>query len=97
MAEKVESEANYKMGKLEGELEVMQSQVIVMQTQAMLNLAKAESENDKIQIEVYRAQVQEFKERRDGIKTIIESSRNNQLDDDSRKQLESTNNAANNI
>lgn len=85
---KVESESKYKLGKLEGELEVMQSQVIVLQTQAMLNLATAEAKADGVQIDIYKAQVQEFKERREGIKTIIESSRNDRLDDDAKMQLE---------
>jgi chaperonin GroES len=82
---KVESEAQYKISKLEGELGVMDSQIILMETQAMLNLAKAQATNDDIQIKVYEAQVKEFKERRDGIKTLIDSSRNGQLDDEKRE------------
>lgn len=88
---KVQSEAQYKMGKLDGELQVMESQVIVMQTQALLNLAKAESEQNGVQIDVYKAQVQEFKERRESLTKIMESSRNGQLDDDARKLNESGN------
>lgn len=80
---KVESEANYKMGKLEGEVQVMEAQVIVMQTQAMLNLAKAEAENDGIQIKIYEAQVKEFKERREGLQGIVTAAR-----DDNKLELE---------
>lgn len=70
-----DADSKYKLGKLEGELEVMQSTVIVMQTQAMLNLAKAEAENDGIQIKVYEAQVKEFKERREGLQNILSGDR----------------------
>jgi len=80
---KVQSEAQYKMGKLEGELGVMEAQVIVMQTQAMLNLAKAEAENDGIQIKIYEAQIKEFKERREGLQNIVSAAR-----DDSKLEME---------
>lgn len=83
---KVETEAQHKMGDLEIKAQLADAQVIVMETQAMLNLAKSQAENDGIQIKAYEAEVKEFKERRDGLAQIISSSREGQLDDDARKE-----------
>lgn len=71
---KVSSEAQYKMGKLQGELAVMDAQVIGIQAKASLDLAKAEEIGDKVQIEVYKTQLMELKERREGIAQLIEAS-----------------------
>ena len=52
----------------------------------MLNLAKAESESDSVQIKVYEAQVKELKERREGLRNVIDANRNGQLDEDTRQE-----------
>lgn len=70
---KVESEVDYKAEKLQGELAVMDSQVIQMETVAILNLAKAEATEDGIQIDVYKVQVDEFKARREGLAKQMKS------------------------
>lgn len=86
---KVHGDLEVKMADLEIKGELADAQIINLQTQAMLNLAKAEAADDKTQIEAYKAEVQEFQARRDGLKTIIEASRNGQLDDDAREMRKS--------
>ena len=83
---KVQADAQHKLGDLEIKAQLADAQVVVMETQAMLNLAKAQAAADDTQIKVYEAQVKEFKERREGFRNIIDSSRNGQLDDDARKE-----------
>lgn len=72
---KVRSEARYKMGGLEIKAQLADAQVVVLESQAMLNLAKAQSENDTIQVKVYEAQVKELQARRDGFIKIIEAQK----------------------
>lgn len=72
---KVESEAMYKQNKLQGELAVMDAQIIGIEAKAQLDLAKAEEIDDKIQIDVYKTQVEELKVRRDGLSAIMKEER----------------------
>lgn len=72
---KVESETQYKMMKLQGELAVMDAQVIQLEAKATLDLAKAEAAEDGQQIEIYKTQLSELKERRDGIQQLIDNER----------------------
>ena len=70
---KIQTEAQYKMGKLQGELAVMDAQVIGLQAKAALDLAKAEAEENGTQIEVYKTQLAELSERRAGIQQIMDA------------------------
>jgi len=71
---KVEAEAQYKMGKLQGELAVMDAQVIGLQAKAMLDVAKAEAEENGTQIDIYRTQLDELKNRREGIQQLMDAT-----------------------
>jgi chaperonin GroES len=75
---KIQSEAQYKMGDLEIKAQLADAQVVVLESQAMLNLAKAQSESNTVQIKVYEAQVKELKERREGLSSIIEAQKHDQ-------------------
>lgn len=73
---KVQADAQYKMGKLQGELAVMDAQVSELQTKAMLNMAKAEAEENGVQIDIYKTQLAELKERREGLQQLIDNEQN---------------------
>lgn len=76
---KVESEAQYKMGKLSGELAVMDAQVIQLQAKAMLDMAKAEAEENGTQIDIYKTQLAELGERRAGIQQLMDATEKQEM------------------
>jgi chaperonin GroES len=86
---KVESDVQYKQGDLEIKAQLADAQIVNLETQALLNLAKAEATSNEIEIKVYEAQVKEFKERREGLSQIISSSRDNDKFEMERNKIES--------
>ncbi|MDY6959496.1 MAG: hypothetical protein SVK08_10100, partial [Halobacteriota archaeon] len=76
---KVESEAQYKMGKLRGELAVMDAQVIQLEAKAMLDIAKAEAAEDGTQIEIYKTQLAELSDRRAGIQQLMDATEKQEM------------------
>ena len=76
---KVQGELQIKSQLAMADIALKDAQVGNLETQAMLNLAKAQQIGDDTEIRVYEAQIKELKERREGFKALLEGSR-----DDSR-------------
>jgi len=71
---KVQGELQVKGMLAQGDLALKDAQIANLQTQAMLNMAKAEELQDGIQIKIYQTQLDELKNRREGIQQLIDNS-----------------------
>lgn len=65
---KAQAEIQYKMVKLDAEIDLMKMQALKLETAAQLDLAKAESEEVGPQLEIYKNQLAEMKENREMLK-----------------------------